>query len=130
MDLSATIHLLGEALGEVLRTQESPELFKTEERVRALAKARRLGDETAGEHLAAAVAVLSGDAARAARSPAPTCARSPGVFSWMQSRFNLPGWYGLGSSLRTVDPALLDGDPVIQRSVHLRNPYVDPLNYL
>ena len=22
------------------------------------------------------------------------------------------------------------GDPVIQRSVHLRNPYVDPLNYL
>ena len=26
--------------------------------------------------------------------------------------------------------ALMDGDPVIQRSVHLRNPYVDPLNYL
>jgi len=25
---------------------------------------------------------------------------------------------------------LLDGDPVIQRSIHLRNPYVDPLNYL
>jgi phosphoenolpyruvate carboxylase len=25
---------------------------------------------------------------------------------------------------------LMDGDPVIQRSVHLRNPYVDPLNYL
>src|SRR2546428_86601 len=25
---------------------------------------------------------------------------------------------------------LLDGDPVIRRSVHLRNPYVDPLNYL
>jgi phosphoenolpyruvate carboxylase len=24
----------------------------------------------------------------------------------------------------------MDGDPVIQRSVHLRNPYVDPLNYL
>jgi phosphoenolpyruvate carboxylase len=25
---------------------------------------------------------------------------------------------------------LMDGDPVIRRSVSLRNPYVDPLNYL
>jgi phosphoenolpyruvate carboxylase len=25
---------------------------------------------------------------------------------------------------------LMDGDAVIQRSVQLRNPYVDPLNYL
>ena len=24
----------------------------------------------------------------------------------------------------------MDGDPVIQRAVQLRNPYVDPLNYL
>jgi phosphoenolpyruvate carboxylase len=124
----------------------------------------------------------------------------PWVFSWMQSRFNLPGWYGLGTGLRVVprpqlremyagwpflravldnaelsllkadlgiaalyselvpdrrlarsifaaveaehartreailDAAghaeLMDGDPVIQRSVQLRNPYVDPLNYL
>jgi phosphoenolpyruvate carboxylase len=68
VDLSATIHLLGEALGEVLRTQESVELFETEERVRALAKTRRLGDETAGQHLAATVAALSGDAARATAS--------------------------------------------------------------
>ena len=30
----------------------------------------------------------------------------------------------------TGHPALMAGDPVIQRSVHLRNPYVDPLNYL
>jgi phosphoenolpyruvate carboxylase len=118
----------------------------------------------------------------------------------MQSRFNLPGWYGLGTALERVEPArlrekyaawpfyramldnaemsllkadmgiaalysdlvedrslaaavfttiadeyrrtcdtilavtghaaLMDGDPVIQRSVQLRNPYVDPLNYL
>ena len=125
----------------------------------------------------------------------------PWVFSWMQSRFNLPGWYGLGSGLEagptrthlremyaswpffrtlldnvemsllkadmdiaalyaelvpdcqlaaslmatiraeyertrsavltiTGHQELLEGDPVIQRSVFLRNPYVDPLNYI
>jgi phosphoenolpyruvate carboxylase len=124
----------------------------------------------------------------------------PWVFSWMQSRFNLPGWYGLGTALASADPSLLremyaewpfvraildnaemsllkadmgiaalysdlvpdpglaaavfarieaeydrtreailrvtghtelmEADPVIQRSVQLRNPYVDPLNYL
>jgi phosphoenolpyruvate carboxylase len=130
----------------------------------------------------------------------------PWVFSWMQSRFNLPGWYGLGTALQayrshhaealtelramyakwpffralldntemsllkadmgiaalyvelvsdraladelfarihdeyartcamvldvTGHAELMDADPVIQRSVHLRNPYVDPLNYI
>jgi phosphoenolpyruvate carboxylase len=130
----------------------------------------------------------------------------PWVFSWMQSRFNLPGWYGLGSGLqsyldgrpdglaflremhaswsffhmlletaglslmkadmhiaalysdlapdrlsaarifadiqdeyrRTVGAVLaiqgqtelMQEEPVIQRSILLRNPYVDPLNYL
>jgi len=129
----------------------------------------------------------------------------PWVFSWMQSRFNLPGWYGLGAALgqentpagsgrlynemyegwpffralldnaemsllkadlgiaalytelvpdrelgerifalirqeyertqtaifaATGHQHLMDADPVIQRSVQLRNPYVDPLNYL
>ncbi|MBN2503215.1 MAG: phosphoenolpyruvate carboxylase [Anaerolineales bacterium] len=125
----------------------------------------------------------------------------PWVFSWMQSRFNLPGWYGLGSGLHaepsidklqemyqewpffkvmldntemsllkadleiaalysdlvqdqvlahtifqriqeeylrtreivlriTGNQHLMDSEPIIQRSIHLRNPYVDPLNYI
>jgi len=139
----------------------------------------------------------------------------PWVFSWMQSRFNLPGWYGLGSAfdavtdphsnplpegerekrietlremtrewlffgtmlenaqnalgkadmeiaeqyaglvedknlraeifgriraefertrawiLRLTDQAeILDNEPILQRAIHLRNPYVDPLNFI
>src|SRR5262245_65652143 len=59
VDLSATIHLLGEVLGDVLRTQESVALFETEERIRALAKACRLDDKASAERLAAEVRALS-----------------------------------------------------------------------
>ena len=53
MDLSATIHRLGESLGLVLRTQESVALFETEEQIRALAKARRAGEMDAAVRLPA-----------------------------------------------------------------------------
>jgi phosphoenolpyruvate carboxylase len=68
MDLSATIHLLGETLGEVLRAQESLALFETEEHIRTLAKARRAGEPGTAEALAEAVEALSVDAARATAS--------------------------------------------------------------
>jgi phosphoenolpyruvate carboxylase len=68
VDLSSTIHLLGETLGEVLRAQESVALFETEERIRALAKARRAGEATAAERLAAEVAALPAEGARATAS--------------------------------------------------------------
>lgn len=125
----------------------------------------------------------------------------PWVFSWMQSRFNLPSWYSLGSGLEAVDDlhllqemydgwlffrtllnnseisllkadmdisalyvglvtdqtladgifgticaeyertrgavlkisrhaSLLELEPITQQAVQLRNPYVDPLNYI
>ncbi len=125
----------------------------------------------------------------------------PWVFSWMQTRCNLPGWYGLGSALNSIDDLallremyanwrfftnlidnvesslikadmeiavlytglvedqtlaeqifseiraeyertckavlaisghneMMDSDPLAKESVRLRNPYVDPLNYI
>ncbi len=68
MDLSDTIHLLGELLGQVLSAQESSALFETEERIRALAKARRADDALAAQQLALEVATLSPSAARAIAS--------------------------------------------------------------
>lgn len=68
MDLSATIRLLGEVLGEVLTEQESPALFATEEAIRGYAKARRAGEPGAAEALAKAVADLPVDSARAVAS--------------------------------------------------------------
>jgi phosphoenolpyruvate carboxylase len=68
MDLSATIHLLGELLGQVVSEQESPALFETEESIRAAAKARRAGEAGAAERLRAEVAALTPEQARAVAS--------------------------------------------------------------
>jgi phosphoenolpyruvate carboxylase len=65
MELSAAIHLLGDILGEVISELESPELFATEERIRAAAKERRGGKLEAGKQLEAEVEALDIDAARA-----------------------------------------------------------------
>jgi phosphoenolpyruvate carboxylase len=125
----------------------------------------------------------------------------PWVFSWMQSRFNLPGWYSLGAGLASINDltllqemydgwaffqtllnnsemsllkadmdistlyvslvsdkkladeifnsicaeyertresvlaisrhnTLLEREPVTRQAIQLRNPYVDPLNYI
>ena len=42
--LSEDIHLLGDILGRVIRRQAGIEIFELEERIRALAKARREDD--------------------------------------------------------------------------------------
>jgi phosphoenolpyruvate carboxylase len=140
-------------------------------------------------------------AARGKSSEVTKIRAIPWVFSWMQSRFNLPGWFGLGTALAAVNDAgrlremyqgwplfktmldnaemsllkadmdiaalyvdlvpdkalgnemyrairseydrtrdvvlsisghanLLEEEPVTQNAVQLRNPYVDPLNYI
>ena len=67
-DLSETVRLLGDLLGQVVSAEESPQLFDAEERIRALAKARRAGDGLAGARLATEVAKLTPHAARVVAS--------------------------------------------------------------
>ncbi|MDO9302510.1 MAG: phosphoenolpyruvate carboxylase, partial [Anaerolineales bacterium] len=140
-------------------------------------------------------------AARTQSSEVTKIRAIPWVFSWMQSRFNLPGWFGLGVALVSIKDIallrdmydgwsffksmldntemslikadmdiaslyvdlvpdkklaakifdsvrveydqtrdivlsisghtnLLDAEPITQTAVQLRNPYVDPLNYI
>jgi phosphoenolpyruvate carboxylase len=65
MDLSQTIHLLGDLLGQVISELESPAIFEIEERIRAEAKARRTGDLAAAQRLQEQVRALDTDEARA-----------------------------------------------------------------
>ncbi|PWH15792.1 MAG: phosphoenolpyruvate carboxylase [Anaerolineae bacterium] len=59
MELSQSIHLLGGMLGEVIAELETPAIFELEERIRAQAKARRVGDEDAERQLQSIVSALS-----------------------------------------------------------------------
>ena len=65
MELSTTIRLLGDILGDVITELESSELFETEERIRIAAKDRRGGDAEAAKQLETQVEALSVDDARA-----------------------------------------------------------------
>ncbi|HKG25478.1 MAG TPA: phosphoenolpyruvate carboxylase, partial [Thermomicrobiales bacterium] len=61
--LSDDVYLLGDLLGEVIRTQAGTAAFDLEEEVRALGKAFRGGDRAAGDRLEALVAGCSIDEA-------------------------------------------------------------------
>lgn len=65
MELSASIHLLGDILGNIISELESPELFGIEERIRAAAKDRRGGNADARHQLTVEVEALDTDSARA-----------------------------------------------------------------
>ena len=51
LDLSATIHLLGDLLGLVIKEVESDKIFEIEEKIRYTSKERRAGDLSAGKNL-------------------------------------------------------------------------------
>jgi phosphoenolpyruvate carboxylase len=68
MNLSDTIHLLGNLLGEVLRERETGKIYEAEERIRLAALDHRRGDRAAGQRLATEVAALEPDSARAIAS--------------------------------------------------------------
>ena len=61
--LSNDIYLLGDLLGEVIKTQAGDATFELEEQVRALGKAFRGGDRAAGDQLAAVIGAISADEA-------------------------------------------------------------------
>ena len=65
MELSATIHLLGDILGQVILEHEGQGAFELEERIRALAKSSRAGQAEAGTRLASEIAELPAETARA-----------------------------------------------------------------
>ena len=68
MDISQTIHLLGDLLGRVISEQESQQIFNDEEFIRQEAKARRNGDHEAAERLRSKVSGLTPADARAIAS--------------------------------------------------------------
>ena len=67
-NLSATIHLLGDILGQTITMLESAGLLDTEEKIRKASKDRRSGDEAALKTLTSLVSDLKTDSARAVAS--------------------------------------------------------------
>ncbi len=65
MNLSQTVRLLGNILGQVLVEQESDEIFEIEEQIRNLSKNRRAGNSQATEQLSNRVEALTAEQARA-----------------------------------------------------------------
>ena len=61
MDISQTIHLLGDLLGKVISEQESQKIFDAEESIRQDAKSRRSGDAAAAERLCNQIAALTSE---------------------------------------------------------------------
>jgi phosphoenolpyruvate carboxylase len=51
----------------------------------------------------------------------------PWVFSWMQSRFNLPGWFGLGSGLEAASGLQAAGDLPLLQEMYARWPFFSAL---
>ena len=68
MNLSQTVRLLGNILGQVLIEQESKEIFEIEEEIRDLSKRRRMGNPRATEQLSKHVKALTAEQARAVAS--------------------------------------------------------------
>jgi phosphoenolpyruvate carboxylase len=60
-------------------------------------------------------------ASRASTSAVNKIRAIPWVFSWMQSRFNLPGWYGLGTGLDSL------GDKALLREMYAGLPFFKSL---
>ncbi len=186
----ATMDAMSEAAQRAYRSlvYETPGFIEFWEAVTPLDEVKRLQ-------------IGSRPAARAKAGAVDQIRAIPWVFSWMQSRFNLPGWYGLGTGLSSINDlpllqemydgwsffrtllhnsemsllkadmdicalyvdmmpdkqlaasifeniraeyqrttesvlaitrrqVLLEVEPVTQQAVHLRNPYIDPLNYI
>lgn len=63
--LSATIHMLGDLLGETIIEQEGREIFDLEEEIRGLTKSFRAGDETAEARIIELTEQLADDLPRA-----------------------------------------------------------------
>jgi phosphoenolpyruvate carboxylase len=156
--LREDVRLLGELLGDTIRTQAGEPLFHTVERVRALAKSARAGNDTNFRTLSDELSRT-----RPARSKPGWwrgVRRCPnGARAWIdliemvlaKADGRIAGEYDrrlvpaplqpFGAELRdrlvrairgvldlTGHRELLQATPVIRRSIDVRNPYVDPIN--